>query len=429
MKRLSLTLLLSVFGAVSVYAQEAEATLNTGDTAWLLIATALVMLMTPAGLALFYGGLTQNKHVLNTIGMSYMAFCTGSLIWIIGGYSLAFSDGNAIIGGLSNFMLHGIGVNDVSGSIPTLLFVAFQGTFAAIAVAIVSGSIIERVRFSTWGIFTIFWVLVVYAPVAHWVWGGGILSKWNVLDFAGGLVVHATAGVGALVTAVVIGSRRKFPTSINPPHSPVLTMIGASMLWVGWFGFNGGSALSAGTNAGMAILVTHISAAMAAIVWMVIEWIRFGKPSLVGIVTGMVAGLATVTPASGFIGVPGGIILGLSGGIICYFSVDLIRSKLKIDDSLDVFAVHGVGGILGTLMVSFLALKTFSGSGLAEEMSVNSQFLAQLFGVVLTVIWTLIFTYIALKITSLFTSLRVEEQEEIEGLDLRSHGERAYYND
>jgi Amt family ammonium transporter len=273
------------------------------------------------------------------------------------------------------------------------------------------------------------WIIIVYAPVTHWVWGGGILSKWNVLDFAGGLVVHATAGVGALVTAVVIGSRRKFPTSINPPHSPVLTMIGASMLWVGWFGFNGGSALTAGTNAGMAILVTHISAAMGAIVWMVIEWIRFGKPSLVGIATGMVAGLATVTPASGFVGVPGGLILGLSGGIICYFSVDLIRSKLKIDDSLDVFAVHGVGGILGTLMVSFLALETFSGAGLAEEMSVNSQFLAQLFGVVLTVVWTLMFTYVALKITSLFTSLRVEQQEEIEGLDLRSHGERAYYND
>ena len=407
----------------------AFAEVNSGDTAWILTSTALVLLMTLPGLALFYTGLVQSRNAVSVLMHHFAIACLVSVLWVVICYSLAFSEGNEWIGGLSNIFLTNLQYEDINGTIPESTFIGFQMTFAIITPALMIGAFVERMKFLAVIIFLSLWIIIVYAPVTHWVWGGGILSKWSVLDFAGGLVVHATAGVGALVTAVVIGSRRKFPTSINPPHSPVLTMVGASMLWVGWFGFNGGSALSAGTNAGMAILVTHISAAMGAIVWMVIEWIRFGKPSLVGIATGMVAGLATITPASGFIGVPGGLILGLSGGIICYFSVDLIRSKLKIDDSLDVFAVHGVGGILGTLMVSFLALETFSGAGLADDMSVNSQFLAQLFGVVLTVVWTLIFTYVALKITSLFTSLRVEEQEEIEGLDLRSHGERAYYND
>ena len=407
----------------------AFAEVNSGDTAWMLTSTALVLLMTLPGLALFYTGLVQSRNAVSVLMHHFAIASLASVLWVVICYSLAFSEGNEWIGGLSNIFLNNLQYEDINGTIPESTFIGFQMTFAIITPALMIGAFVERMKFLAVIIFLSLWIIIVYAPVTHWVWGGGILSKWSVLDFAGGLVVHATAGVGALVTAVVIGSRRKFPTSINPPHSPVLTMVGASMLWVGWFGFNGGSALSAGTNAGMAILVTHVSAAMGAIVWMVIEWIRFGKPSLVGIVTGMVAGLATVTPASGFIGVPGGLILGLSGGIICYFSVDLIRSKLKIDDSLDVFAVHGVGGILGTLMVSFLALETFSGAGLADDMSVNSQFLAQLFGVVLTVVWTLIFTYVALKITSLFTSLRVDEQEEIEGLDLRSHGERAYYND
>ena len=255
------------------------------------------------------------------------------------------------------------------------------------------------------------------------------MAEWGVLDFAGGIVVHTTAGTAALVCALVVGKRRGFPTSVQPPHSPVLTMIGASMLWIGWFGFNGGSALGAGNSAGMALLVTHIAAATASLVWMFIEWFRFGRPSLVGIVTGMVAGLATVTPASGFIGVPGGLILGLAGGVACYVAVDLIRVRLKIDDSLDVFAVHGVGGILGTLLVAFLATSTFSGLGLAEGQTAVSQFFVQLKAVILTVVWTSVFTYLILKITSFIVPLRVEEQEEIEGLDLRSHGEKGYHSD
>ena len=413
----------------TVYPSFAFASVNSGDTAWILSSTALVLFMTLPGLALFYSGLVQSKNAVSVLMHHFAIACLASILWIIIVYSLAFSEGNDWIGGLSNIFLTGLQYDDLNGTIPESTFISFQMTFAIITPALMIGAFVERMKFMAVIIFLSLWLIIVYAPVTHWVWGGGFLSKWNVLDFAGGLVVHATAGVGALVTAIVLGSRRQFPTSINPPHSPVLTMIGASMLWVGWFGFNGGSALSAGTNAGMAILVTHISAAMAALVWMFIEWIRFGKPSLVGVVTGMVAGLATITPASGFVGVPGGLILGFSGGLICYLAVDLIRSKLKIDDSLDVFAVHGVGGILGTLMVSFLVLESFSGVGLSEGMSVTSQFLAQLSAVTITVVWTLIFTYIALKVTSIFSNLRVEDQEEIEGLDLRSHGERAYYND
>jgi len=270
--------------------------------------------------------------------------------------------------------------------------------------------------------------LVVYAPVTHWVWGGGFMAAMGVMDFAGGIVVHATAGTAALVAALVIGKRRNFPSSVQPPHSPVLTMIGACMLWIGWFGFNGGSALAAGGGAAMALLVTHISAAVASLVWMVIEWKKFGRPSLVGIVTGMVAGLATVTPASGFIGVPGGIILGLAGGYLCYVAVDIIRNRLHIDDSLDVFAVHGVGGIIGSLLVAVLATDSFSGLGLAEGMSIASQFGVQAICVAITVIWTAIASYAIFKIAGVFGGLRVSEEHEVEGLDLSQHGERGYHN-
>jgi Amt family ammonium transporter len=302
-------------------------------------------------------------------------------------------------------------------------------TFAIITPALIIGAFVERIKFSAMLIFISLWIIIVYAPVTHWVWGGGLLSSWGIMDFAGGIVVHATAGTAALVTALTLGKRRGFPKSITPPHSPILTMIGAAMLWIGWFGFNGGSALGANNSAGMAMLVTHISAATAALVWMIIEWIRFGKPSLIGVVTGMVAGLATITPASGYIGVPGGLILGLFGGILCYLAVDYIRGKLQIDDSLDVFAVHGVGGILGSLLVAFLATSTFSGLGLAEGQTAGSQFLIQLKGTALTVVWTAVFTYLILKLTAFFTPLRVDEEEEIEGLDLRSHGEKGYHSD
>ena len=385
--------------------------------------------MTLPGLALFYAGLVNSKNVVSVLMQHFAVACVVSVIWVILGYSLAFSSGNAWIGDLSNLFMKSIDINSTSGTIPESLFATFQMTFAIITPALIIGAFVERIKFSAMLIFISLWVIIVYVPVTHWVWGGGILSSWGTMDFAGGIVVHATAGTAALVTALTLGKRRGFPKSLTPPHSPILTMIGAAMLWIGWFGFNAGSALGANSSAGMAMLVTHISASTSALVWMFIEWKRFGKPSLIGVVTGMVAGLATVTPASGYIGIPGGLILGLSGGLLCYLAVDYIRGKLQIDDSLDVFAVHGVGGILGTLLVAFLATSTFSGLGLPEGQTAISQFIVQFKAVVLTVIWTSVFTYLILKATSLIVPLRVEEQEEIEGLDLRSHGEKGYHSD
>jgi len=385
--------------------------------------------MTLPGLALFYAGLVNSKNVVSVLMQHFAVACVVSIIWVTLGYSLAFSSGNAWIGDLSNIFMKSIDLDSISGTIPESLFATFQMTFAIITPALIIGAFVERIKFSAMLIFISLWMLIVYVPVTHWVWGGGILSSWGTMDFAGGIVVHATAGTAALITALTLGKRRGFPKSITPPHSPILTMIGAAMLWVGWFGFNAGSALGANGGAGMAMLVTHISASMAALVWMFIEWKRFGKPSLIGVVTGMVAGLATVTPASGYIGIPGGLVLGFSGGLLCYLAVDYIRGKLLIDDSLDVFAVHGVGGILGTLLVAFLATSTFSGLGLPEGQTAMSQFVVQIKAVVLTVIWTSIFTYLILKVTSLIVPLRVDEQEEIEGLDLRSHGEKGYHSD
>ena len=314
-------------------------------------------------------------------------------------------------------------------SIPESVFFMFQMTFAIITPALMVGAYVERIKFSAVLLFSGLWLIMVYAPVTHWIWGGGWLAEMGILDYAGGLVVHLTAGISALVLAAVLGPRKGFPDQVDPPHSPALVMIGASMLWVGWFGFNAGSALAANEDAGMAMLVTHISASTAALVWMVIEWIRFGKPSLIGAVTGMVAGLATITPASGYVGVPGGLILGFSGGLLCYLAVDYIRGKLQIDDSLDVFAVHGVGGILGSLLVAFLATSSFSGLGLPEGQTAGSQFFIQFKGTALTIVWTAVFTYLILKLTAYLTPLRVDEDEEIEGLDLRSHGEKGYHSD
>ena len=407
----------------------AFADVNNGDTAWILTSTALVLFMTLPGLALFYAGLVNSKNVVSVLMQHFAVACVVSIIWVTLGYSLAFSSGSAWIGDLSNIFMKSIDLDSISGTIPESLFATFQMTFAIITPALIIGAFVERIKFSAMLIFISLWMLIVYVPVTHWVWGGGILSSWGTMDFAGGIVVHATAGTAALITALTLGKRRGFPKSITPPHSPILTMIGAAMLWVGWFGFNAGSALGANGGAGMAMLVTHISASMAALVWMFIEWKRFGKPSLIGVVTGMVAGLATVTPASGYIGIPGGLILGFSGGLLCYLAVDYIRGKLLIDDSLDVFAVHGVGGILGTLLVAFLATTTFSGLGLPEGQTAMSQFVVQIKAVILTVIWTSIFTYLILKVTSLIVPLRVDEQEEIEGLDLRSHGEKGYHSD
>ena len=407
----------------------AFAGIDTGDSAWITTATALVLFMTLPGLALFYAGLVQPKNVVSVLMHHFAIACLCSILWVVAGYSIAFSGDGAWFGDLNNLFMGQITMESLSGTIPESLFAAFQMTFAIITPALIIGAYVERIKFSAVLIFSGLWLLAVYAPVTKWIWGGGIMAGWGVLDFAGGIVVHATAGTAALVAALVLGTRRNFPNAVQPPHSPIMTMIGASMLWVGWFGFNGGSALGAGQSAAMAILVTHISAATASLVWMVIEWRRFGRPSLVGMVTGMVAGLATVTPASGFIGVPGGIILGLAGGYICYVAVDLIRGKLKIDDSLDVFAVHGVGGILGSLLVAVLATEAFSGVGLGEGVTITSQLGVQALAIAITVLWTAVASYVIFKVAGALTGgIRVEEMDEIEGLDLTQHGERAYHN-
>ena len=425
-KRLGTGLIAASLVASPVFA--ADSAIDSGDTAWILTATALVLLMTLPGLALFYAGLVQSKNIVSVLMHHFAIAALMSILWVIAGYSLAFSGDNAWLGDLTNSFMSNITFDSASGTIPESVFAAFQMTFAIITPALIIGAYVERMKFSTILLFSAVWLLVVYAPVAHWVWGGGIMAEWGVLDFAGGIVVHTTAGTAALVCALVVGKRRGFPNSVQPPHSPVLTMIGASMLWIGWFGFNGGSALGAGNSAGMALLVTHIAAATASLVWMFIEWFRFGRPSLVGIATGMVAGLATVTPASGFVGIPGGLILGLAGGVTCYVAVDLIRVRLKIDDSLDVFAVHGVGGILGSLLVAYLALPAVGGLGLASGATAGSQFMVQLSSVAITVIWTGIGSYVILKVISAVIGLRVDQQDEIEGLDLSQHGERGYHN-
>ena len=425
-KRLGTGLIAASLIASPVFA--ADSAIDSGDTAWILTATALVLLMTLPGLALFYAGLVQSKNIVSVLMHHFAIAALMSVLWVIAGYSLAFSGDGAWVGDLANSFMSNITLDSASGTIPESVFAAFQMTFAIITPALIIGAYVERMKFAAILLFSAVWLLTVYAPVTHWVWGGGIMAEWGVLDFAGGIVVHATAGTAALVCALVVGKRRSFPTSVQPPHSPVLTMIGASMLWIGWFGFNGGSALGAGNSAGMALLVTHIAAATASLVWMFIEWFRFGRPSLVGIVTGMVAGLATVTPASGFIGVPGGLILGLAGGVACYVAVDLIRVRLKIDDSLDVFAVHGVGGILGSLLVAYLALPAFGGLGLVDGVTAGSQFMVQLASVAITVLWTGIASYVILKVIGAVIGLRVDQQDEIEGLDLSQHGERGYHN-
>jgi len=425
-KRLGTGLIAASLVASPVFA--ADSAIDSGDTAWILTATALVLLMTLPGLALFYAGLVQSKNIVSVLMHHFAIAALMSVLWVIAGYSLAFSGDGAWVGDLANSFMSNITLDSASGTIPESVFAAFQMTFAIITPALIIGAYVERMKFAAILLFSAIWLLTVYAPVTHWVWGGGIMAEWGVLDFAGGIVVHATAGTAALVCALVVGKRRNFPNSVQPPHSPVLTMIGASMLWIGWFGFNGGSALGAGNSAGMALLVTHIAAATASLVWMFIEWFRFGRPSLVGIVTGMVAGLATVTPASGFIGIPGGLILGLAGGVACYVAVDLIRVRLKIDDSLDVFAVHGVGGILGSLLVAYLALPVFGGLGLADGVTAGSQFMVQLASVAITVLWTGIGSYVILKVIGAVIGLRVDQQDEIEGLDLSQHGERGYHN-
>ncbi len=400
--------------------------IDSGDTAWMLTSTALVLFMTLPGLALFYGGLVQSRNVLSVLVHCMAVACAASLLWFVGAYSLAFGEGSVLLGGLGKAFLAGLPRAEAHPGtrIPETVFFMFQMTFAIITPALIIGAYVERIRFGAVLLFSCLWLLVVYAPVAHWVWGGGWLAAMGVMDFAGGIVVHVTAGVSALVAAWMLGSRRGFPHQISPPHAPWMVMVGASMLWVGWFGFNAGSAVASGADAGMAMLVTHLSAATASLVWLGIEWWRFGKPSMVGLVTGTIAGLATVTPASGFIGPIGGVLLGLAGGVLCYCAVSLVKHRMKVDDSLDVLAVHGVGGATGTLATAFLALPLFAGVGLKTD--VVTQFGVQFAGVAAVALWSAVATAILIRVTKALIGLRVSEEEELTGLDQIAHGESAY---
>jgi Amt family ammonium transporter len=403
--------------------------LSGGNTAWILTSTALVLFMTLPGLALFYAGLVQSKNVLSVMMHCFSIACLVSVMWLAGVYSLSFGDGggaNALIGGLGKAFLSGVGKEAMSGDIPESVFFMFQMTFAIITPALIVGAFPERIKFSAVLVFSGLWLIFVYAPVAHWVWGGGWLAELGVMDFAGGLVVHATAGTSALVLAFLLGARKGFPTELRPPHNPGLSMMGAAMLWVGWFGFNAGSALAADTSAGMAMLVTHISAATASLVWVAIEWMKFGKPSLVGVITGMVAGLATITPASGFVGPIGGLCIGLAGGVVCYWAVGLVKSLWNIDDSLDVFAVHGVGGMMGTMLTAVFAVTALGGGGLAEGVGVGGQLVTQGTGVVATFVWSAVATFVIVKVTAAVVGLRASDDEITEGLDVSAHGESGY---
>ena len=399
--------------------------MSNANTAWILTSTALVLFMTLPGLALFYAGLVRSKNTISVLAQCLVIAVLASVVWFVVGYSLSFSGDGSYIGNLDKIFLKTVNLKSLSGDIPETVFVMFQMTFAIITPALIVGAFVERMKFSAVVLFTVLWLILVYAPATHWVWGGGWLAKMGVFDFAGGLVVHTTAGISALVIAYSLGSRKDFPKNFNPPHSPVLAMIGACMLWVGWFGFNAGSALAANESAGMAMLVTHISAATATITWMFIDWIKNGKPGLVGMITGMIAGLATITPASGFVGPMGAIILGILAGSICYYCVGFVKFKLQIDDSLDVFAVHGVGGILGTLLAGILATDFFGGLGL--EKSAAEQTMIQAIGILSVALLSFVGTIIIVKIIKLTTGLRVPEDEEIgEGLDFGSHGESSY---
>jgi Amt family ammonium transporter len=400
--------------------------MDAANTAWILTSTALVLFMTLPGLALFYGGLVRSTNVLSVLMHCFAIACLASVVWLAIGYSLAFAEGTSWVGGLQKAFLMSVGKDALSGDLPETVFFMFQMTFAIITPALIVGAYPERIKFGAVMLFSGLWLIIVYAPVTHWIWGGGWLGEIGVLDFAGGLVVHLTAGISALVIASALGGRRGFPNELRPPHNPGMTMIGASMLWVGWFGFNAGSALAANGDAGMAMAVTHISAATASLVWLTIEWVKYGKPSLIGIVTGMVAGLATITPASGFVGPGGALIIGLAGGTVCYYMVGLIKHKLKIDDSLDVFAVHGVGGVLGTLLVAVLVDTSFGGAGLAEGMTIGSQFGVQVTGIVAVAVWSVVASYILVKIVKATVGLRVSDDEELEGLDVTAHGETGY---
>lgn len=406
------------------------AQVNGADTAWMMTSTALVLFMTIPGLALFYGGLVRTRNVLSILMQCFAITCVASLVWLICGYSLAFTDGNQFVGGFDKLFFAGVSEASVEGTLPETAFALYQMTFAIITPALIFGGFAERVRFGAVMLFSVLWLLIVYSPVTHWVWDtNGWLFKRGLLDFAGGTVVHVTAGVASLVCALILGPRTGFGKTAMPPHNMTMTVTGAGMLWVGWFGFNGGSALAAGANAAMAMLVTHISAAAGAVAWMLMERVKFGKPSVLGIVTGMVAGLGTITPASGYVGPAGALVIGLAAGVICFFATQALKLKFKIDDSLDVFPVHGVGGILGTVLAGVFAsssLGIFSGQGYVAGETMAGQLETQLIGVAATFIYAAVCTLVILKIVNAVTGFRVTVEEETTGLDIVLHDERGY---
>ncbi|MDF1880592.1 ammonium transporter [Sulfurimonas sp. MAG313] len=394
--------------------------LDTGDTAWMLVATAMVMLMTPAGLALFYGGMTRSKNVLNTMGMSLIAFSVGTLVWVLAGYSIAFGEGDFF--GTGKVLLAGITDKSLVGTVPELLFVAFQGTFAAIAVAIASGSMIERVKFSTFAIFVAFWILAVYAPVAHWAWGGGTTLNFGEMDFAGGTVVHINAGVAGFVVAMILGKRKGYGTSAMKPFAPILAVLGAALLWFGWFGFNAGSEVAADGIAGNAFLITNVAAALGVIGWLVAEYIVFKTPTLIGGASGAVAGLVAITPASGSAGITGALVIGFIGGIIGFLGVFKFKKMFKVDDSLDAFWVHGLVGIWGSLATAIFIAPYFT----ASDYSMFTQLGAQAKAIALTIVYSAVVTAIVFYIASALTGGgRVDEETEQQGLDETIHGETA----
>jgi Amt family ammonium transporter len=403
--------------------------LSGADTAWILTSTALVLFMTLPGLALFYSGLVRGKNSLSILVQCFGITCVVTLLWLALGYSLAFRDGGslqAVIGGLDGALFADVTRDSLTGTIPEPLFAMFQMTFAIITPALVIGGYAERVRFSVVLWFSALWLLLVYVPVAHWIWGGGWLAKLGVMDFAGGIVVHVNAGMAALVCALVIGRRRGFPQVPMAPHSLPLAACGAGMLWVGWFGFNGGSALAANGGAAMAVLVTHIGASAGALAWMILEWKRYGKPSLLGVITGMVAGLGTITPASGFVGVGGALAIGLIAGTVCFFATQFLKRVLHLDDSLDVSPVHGVGGIAGSVLTGVFAAASLGGTGFTVQESIGAQVGVQALGVAATMAWCGLVTWILLKVLDVTLGLRVNEEDESQGLDLAEHGERGY---
>jgi len=400
--------------------------LDAANTAWMLVSAVLVLFMTLPGLALFYAGLVRTKNVLSVLMQCFAITCVVTLAWVLVGYSIAFGEGNAWWGGLGKGMLAGIDVKTVKGSIPETVFAMYQMTFAIITPALVIGAYAERVRFGGMLLFSLLWLLLVYCPVAHWVWGDGWLQKMGLMDFAGGTVVHLNAGVAALVCALVLGRRRGFPETPMPPHNMTMAVTGAAMLWCGWFGFNAGSALAADGAAGMAMLVTHIGAATGATAWLLCEWLRYGKPSALGIVTGMVAGLGTITPASGFVGPIGALAIGGIAGVVCFFATSYMKQALKVDDSLDVFPVHGVGGILGTILTGVFVSSAFGGIGYPDKVGMGDQIVTQLIGVGVVGAYSAVLTWVLLKLTDAVAGMRVAPDEETEGLDTVLHNEKGY---